>query len=148
MRKNIKTGLIIICVSLLMVAIKSDVAVANFTSTCIIGGLNYNGVLSARCLNLEGQLVDTGIDLGRYIGSNEDGILVWQREGRFHDQCTQRRLIPDTRRNRNITENITVLEASCPTTNPPPERAVSQLNLDEHIFNLDSILRYIPGGPE
>lgn len=140
MQKNFKKGLTIIGTSFLMILIKSNVAEANFTDTCIVGDLNFQAIMNAECANRAGQLTPTNIHLGEVISYDYNtGHLKWRQLRSQHNllgtKCTERSLIYDTAR------NTTTLRASCPKSGNI--HVESTLNLDEHIVNYDGTLVFV-----
>ena len=96
--------------------------------------LTLNGsVLSADCKDKQGNPQHSSIDLNKYI-SNQDGVLCWTNGGNFAASAVELSLIGAT------------LHAMCRKINGV--FAVSSINLDERISNINGVLSYEAGNFE
>jgi len=124
-----------ICVRALVVGLtflpqKVALATGDFTLTC--RNITINGAsLEAFCKTINGQEVQTGINLNNYI-VNINGQLGWARQGNFiasSRDCVIRG-----------NERVSILD--CKTVTINGFETNSSLNLDERIVNINGSLIY------
>ena len=124
-----------ICVRALVVGLtflpqKVALATGDFTLTC--RNITINGAsLEAFCKTINGQEVQTGINLNNYI-VNINGQLSWARQGDFiasSRDCVIRG-----------NERVSILD--CKTFTINGFETNSSLNLDERIVNINGSLIY------
>jgi CVNH domain len=108
----------------------------NYSHSCRTTALLVGTVLEANCKKRDGSTHDrASINLNAYI-ANDNGNLVWRRDGNFKGSCGNVRLgggIPFNGK--------PVLVATCLTIDGHLARP--SINLDENIANIDGELVYV-----
>ena len=104
-----------------------------FTPTCT--DLSYKvGKLSAKCRGIDGGYRTSSVDLNKSI-SNQDGVLVWSKEGNYIDSSNNcQTIIAD----RTITSHLWCDRVKA----TDGQEVFATLMLDEHIENVDGQLQY------
>jgi CVNH domain len=100
----------------------------NYQNSCSNSTITFGTLLLADCKTRDGKMNRTAINLDRYI-VNDDGSMVWRRNGHFGASCSH----PDLDGPR--------LRAMCKTRDG--RIAPASINLGENIANIDGKLIYV-----
>lgn len=128
------TAVLPISTSLLLISMGKALASGDFSRTCQNIKLYTNRYMGRVYLNGDCRMRDgnidhfAAIDLGDYI-TNNDGKILWSRDGNFQDSCTPPKLF-----------NSHILGTTCRKRNG--QYVYGEINLNEHIANIDGELKY------
>lgn len=120
------------CVISFNLVVDKAMATGNFSQTCANIELNGSS-LSADCRKINGSGQETTINLDDYIG-NLDGTLSWG-DHLFSRTCK------DIYLGQLLSNREYVINASCEKRDGYTYKA-TEINLDNHIANIDGVLKY------